>query len=74
MKVTGVEGVIVAVASEDIVIRAVTFGVTVTVAWADWLQPVAVYCPVTEYVVVLAGLATTVLPVTVFNPVAGDQV
>ena len=30
--------------------------------------------PLTVYVVVDVGVATTVLPVVVFNPVLGDQV
>lgn len=51
------------------------FGRMVTTALAVLLhaaEPTVV--PVTMYVVVVVGEATTVAPVVVFNPAAGDQV
>ena len=48
-------------------------GVTVIVTGVLDAQPVADITPVTVYVVVLAGLATTCVPVVWFKPVAGDQ-
>lgn len=48
-------------------------GVEFTVAVAEAEQPVAVIVPVTVYVVFNCGLATTVGPVVVFNPLAGDH-
>jgi len=50
-------------------------GFTVIIEEAEFLQPVAVICPITVYVVgVAVGLAITLLPVVVFNPVVGLQV
>jgi hypothetical protein len=37
-------------------------------------HPVAVTVPVTVYVVVVNGLAITVAPELIFNPMAGDHV
>lgn len=48
-------------------------GVTVTTALSLIGQPPVPF-PVTVYVVVVAGLATTIAPVDVFNVVAGAQV
>lgn len=56
-------------------IEHVGIGFTVTVIVAERWQPVpSVDVPVTVYVVVVVGLATTVTPLVVFKPVAGLQV
>ena len=49
------------------------FEFTVTVTLAVFVAPSA-SVPVTVYVVLTEGLAITVAPVVVFNPVAGDHV
>jgi hypothetical protein len=48
------------------------FEMTATVTVAVCIQPLAVV-PVTVYVVVVAGEASTVAPVVASSPVAGDQ-
>jgi len=47
-------------------------GLTVTVTCAVCVHPLRV--PVTVYVVVVVGLAVTLAPVVLLNPVGGDHV
>lgn len=46
---------------------------TVTATVAVFVQPVEVFVPVTVYVVVEVGVATTLDPVLAFNVAVGDQ-
>ena len=48
--------------------------ITVTVTKVELVQPVAVFVPVTVYVVVSSGVAITVEPVVIDKPAAGLQV